>query len=230
MVDLSSLKPAGGNEKQNKLLNQQKIIMAISKKNTKEPPKKAAAKIKKVVTKPVKELHLSDDAIDIEAFDKLVNADVPEPKKAKLAMSALGSTCPQLKQPKVIRDNPKMAPPADKSNYITELRVKLSTQELTVSWLDGTKNKWLCSPNPKLTPKGNDVVGYKCGPKHTNYSRDGMAWFTAFKNRGMAYGFHNSQRVGIGVVSHGCVRVLCDNAKTINQNSWSGVTKIAIVA
>lgn len=209
--------------------------MAVSKKTTKEQPKKAApkkaaAKIKKVETKPVKTLHLSDDAIDIEAFDKLVNADVPEPKtKAKLAMSALGNTCPQFKQPKVIRDNPKMGPPVDKSNYIIELRVKLSTQELTVTWLDGTKNKWLCSPNPKLTPKGSDVVGYKCGPKHTNYSRDGMAWFTAFKGRGMAYGFHNSQRVGIGVVSHGCVRVLCDNAKTINQNSWSGVTKIVIV-
>jgi hypothetical protein len=230
--------------------------MAVSKKDTKEQPKKAALKkaapkkaavekgapkktapknaasqIKKEATKPVKMLYLSDDAIDIEAFDKLVNADVPEPKaKAKVVMSALGSSCPQFKQPKVTRDNPKMAPPANKANYITELKVKLSTQELTATWLDGTKNKWLCSPNPKLTPKGNDVVGYKCGPKHTNYSRDAMAWFTAFKSRGMVYGFHNSQRVGIGVVSHGCVRVHCDNAKTINQNSWSGVTKISIVS
>jgi len=144
-------------------------------------------------------------------------------------MVALGTTCPQLKQSKVIRDNSTMAGPVDKSNYITELRVKLSTQELTVTWLDGTTNKLLCSPNPKLTPKGKDVVGYKCGPKHTNYSKDAMAWFTAFKSRGMAYGFHNSQRVGVGVVSHGCVRVLCDNAKIINQNSWSGVTKIVIV-
>lgn len=213
--------------------------MAVSRKTTKEVSKKAVAKKaapkkvvapKKTATKPEKILHLSDDVIDIEAFDKLVNADVREPKKSKLAMAALGSTCPQLKQPKVIRDNPKMAPPVNKTNYITELRVKLSTQELTISWLDGTKNKLLCSPNPKLTPKGKDIVGYKCGPKHTNYSRDAMAWFTAFKSRGMAYGFHNSQRVGIGVVSHGCVRVPCDSAKTINQNSWSGVTKIVIVS
>jgi hypothetical protein len=210
--------------------------MAVFNKDTKEQTKrsattKATSKLRRLFTKTVKTSHLSDDVIDIEAFDKQVNADVPEAgTKAALAMSALGNTCPQFKQPKVTRDNPKMAPPVDKSNYITELRVKLSTQELAVTWLDGTKNKWLCSPNPKLTPIGKDVVGYKCGPKHTNYSKDGMAWFTAFKSRGMAYGFHNSQRVGIGVVSHGCVRVQCDNAKTINQNCWSGVTKIVIVA
>ena len=208
--------------------------MAVTKKSTKEQPKKvaprkAAAKTKKSEPIPAKQLHLSDDDIDIEAFDKLVNADVPLPKTA-LAMPVLKNTCPQLKQPKVIRDNPQMAPPVDKSNYIIELRVKLSTQELTITWLDGTKNKLLCSPNPKLTPKGKDVVGFKCGIKHTNYSRDAMAWFTAFKSRGMAYGFHNSQRVGIGIVSHGCIRVPCDNAKIINQNSWSGVTKIVIVA
>ena len=197
---------------------------------TKTTTKKVAAKPKKVVAAPAKIFHLSDDAIDIEAFDKLVNADVPEPKaKVMVAMAALGNICPQLKQPKVIRDNPQMASPIDKSNYITQLRVKLSTQELSLTWLDGTVDKILCSPNPRLTPKGKDVVGYKCGPKHTNYSRDGMAWFTAFKSRGMAYGFHNSQRVGIGVVSHGCVRVSCDNAKKVNQNSWSGVTKIVIV-
>lgn len=210
--------------------------MAVSKNNEKVPtkkaaPKKAAGKTKKVAAKPFREFYLSDDAIDIEVFDKLVNVDVPKPRaKPNLKMAALANTCPQLKQPKVIRDNPKMAPPVDKANYIKELRVKLSTQELTVSWLDGTKTKILCSPNPRLTPKGKDVVGYKCGPKHTNYSKDAMAWFTAFKSRGMAYGFHNSQRVGVGVVSHGCVRVLCDHAKIINQNSWSGVTKIVIVA
>ena len=215
--------------------------MAVSKTSTKKQPKKAAPKkaapkkatpaATKPETKLEKVFHLSDDAIDIEAFDKLVNADVPEPKtKTKVSMLALGTTCPQFKQPKVIRDNPRMAPPVDKTNYIKELRVKLRTQELTVTWLDGTTNKWLCSPNPRLTPRGRDVVGFKCGPKHTNYSRDGMAWFTAFKSRGMAYGFHNSQRVQIGVVSHGCVRVQCDKAKIINQNSWSGVTKIVIVA
>lgn len=207
--------------------------MASLKKSTKEQTKRLATAtvgLRKYVTKTVRSLHLSDDAIDIEAFDKRVNADVPEQEtKATLEMAALGNTCPQFKQSKVIRDNPKMSPPVNKSNYITELRVKLSTQNLTVTWLNGTTNNWLCSPNPRLTPKGRDLVGYKCGPKHTNYSRDAMAWFTAFKSRGMAYGFHNSQRVGIGVVSHGCIRVSCVNAKTINQNSWSGVTRIVIV-
>ncbi len=212
--------------------------MATSKKNVKEvskiklAPKKAVKAVKKAVKQPEKILHLSDDDIDIEAFDKMVNAEVAEPKakaKPKVAMTALGNVCPQFKQPKVIRDNPHMGGPVNTSNYITELRVKLSTQDLRVTWLNGTVNNWLCSPNPKLTPKGSDVVGNKCGPKHTNFKRDGMAWFTAFKSRGMAFGFHNSQRVGLGIVSHGCVRVACENAKTINQNSWSGVTKIVIV-
>lgn len=210
--------------------------MASKKQENKQPikkvtPKKVAASSKKVTTKVDKIMYLSDDVIDLEEFDKMINGDIaPEKSKKKVAMSALGEICPQLKQPKVIRDNPQMSGPLDTSNYIIELRVKLSAQELKVTWKDGTIDKWLCSPNPILTPKGTDVVGYKCGPKHTNFKRDGMAWFTAFKSKGMAYGFHNSQRVAIGIVSHGCVRVSCDNAKTINQNSWSGVTKIVIVA
>ena len=209
--------------------------MASSKKEKKESKPKAIAKAAKTAAKKAaktdKLLHLSDDNIDIEAFDQLVNADVPEPKtKTAVALANLPGMCIQGKQPAVTRDNPHLAPAVDQSNYITELRVKLSTQDLRVTWLDGTVENWLCSPNPRLTPKIEDVVGYKCGPKHTNYSRDGMAWFTALKSKGMAYGFHNSQRVGIGVVSHGCIRVLCDNAKIINQNSWSGKTKIKIIA
>ena len=206
-----------------------KTVKKVSK--IKAAPKTAVKAAKKAVKQPEKILHLSDDDIDIDAFDKMVNADIAEPKaKAKVAMTALGNICPQFKQPRVIRDNPHMAPPVDTSNYITELRVKLSTQNLRITWLNGSVNNLLCSPNPKLTPRGSDVVGNKCGPKHTNFKRDGMAWFTAFKSRGMAYGFHNSQRVGLGIVSHGCVRVACENAKTINQNSWSGVTKIVIVS
>lgn len=211
--------------------------MATLKKSVKQgslqkpPVKKSAAVVKKVSVKKEKLYHLSDDDIDIEEFDKVVNADVKETKaKSKVPMAALGNICPQFKQPKVIRDNPTMAGPLDKTNYIVELRVKLSAQQLKVTWKNGDVDTWLCSPNPKLTPKGTDVIGFKCGPKHTNFKRDGMAWFSAFKSRGMAYGFHNSQRVGIGIVSHGCVRVSCENAKTINQNSWSGVTKIVIVS
>ena len=195
--------------------------------------KKAIAKTVKADPKETqaKLLHLSDDHIDIAEFDKLVNADIPpEKEKTNRSLSALLATCPQGKQSKVIRDNPKMSGPLDPAKFITELFVKLSTQNLRVTWSNGQIDNWLCSPNPALTPRGNDIVGMKCGPKHTNRKRDGMAWFTALKSRELVYGFHNSQRVGIGVVSHGCIRVVCDHAKTINQNSWSGKTKIRIVA
>lgn len=97
-----------------------------------------------------------------------------------------------------------------------------------ITWTDEIIENILCSPNPSLTPLGNDVVGNKCGTKHTNFKKDGMAWFTAFRSRGMAYGFHNSQRVGIGIVSHSCIRVACDSVKRINQNSWSGKTKLGL--
>jgi hypothetical protein len=191
----------------------------------------ASKKVSAIKTKASNKLfHLSDDDIDIAEFDKLVNADIPlEKTKAKRSLNALTEICPQGKQTKVIRDNPKQTPPINTSKYITELHVALSAQNLRVTWNDGTIENWLCSPNPNLTPKGSDVVGNKCGAKHTNFKKEGMAWFTALKSRGMAYGFHNSQRVGIGVVSHGCIRVSCDHAKIVNQNSWSGKTKIKII-
>ena len=185
--------------------------------------KKAAVKIAKVV--------LTDDEIDIAEFDLANNSHIPLEKiKVSRAAPALETiTCIQGKQSRVTRDNPKMAPPINTANYIVSLHVTLSAQNLQITWLDGTVENTLCSPNPQLTPKLNDVVGFKCGGKHTNFKRDGMAWFTALKSKGMAYGFHNSQRVGIGVVSHGCIRVPCAHAKRINQNSWSGKTKIKIV-
>lgn len=186
--------------------------------------------IQKVVKKTAIKKVLTDSDIDIEAFDLEFNAHIPLPKiKTQTNLKAL-PICPQGKQPKVIRDNCRVSRPVNTSQYITALHVKLSTQTLTVTWLDGKKETWLCSPNPKLTPKGKDLVGVKCGAKHTNYKRDGMAWFTSFKSRGMAYGFHNSQRVGLGVVSHGCVRVSCEHAKLINENTWSGKTTIQIVS
>lgn len=211
-------------------------------KKTATPPKKIATK-KAVVAKPVTKivaaktpvkktaLILSDDKIDIEAFEKEVNGHIPLEKVKAKRSKALADlpTCPQGKQPKVIRDNCRLAPPIDKANYIVSLHVKLSTQTLTVTWLNGKVDTWLCSPNPKLTPRISDVVGNKCGAKHTNFKRDGMAWFTALKSKGMAYGFHNSQRVGLGIVSHGCIRVVCEHAKIINLNSWSGKTTIKIV-
>jgi hypothetical protein len=212
--------------------------MAVSKKkalskSTAKPktPKKKSSTKNKVVKKQVKSKYLGENYIDIDEFDKKYNSHIPlEKSNTDSELSeALTAVCPQGKQSKVTRDNPHTSPPVNTSNYITELHVTLSTQNLKLTWLDGTVENWFCSPNPSLTPKGNDLVGNKCGPLHTNFKRDGMAWFTALQSHGMVYGFHNSQRVGIGVVSHGCIRVSCDHAKTINQNSWSGKTKIKIV-
>lgn len=184
-------------------------------------PKKSTLKTK--ITEDVE----TDMHIDLEEFDAKVNAKAL--LSAETERKSRSTTCLQGKQPKVIRDNPKMAPPLDKNRYIQELHVKLSTQNLRVTWTDGTVENWICSPNKTLTPKVSDVVGYKCGPKHTNFKRDGMAWFTALKSKGMVYGFHNSQPVGIGIKSKGCIRVLCQHAKILNQNSWSGKTVIKIV-
>jgi hypothetical protein len=173
-----------------------------------------------------KDKPLTDVYIDIEAF----NLEQQQPAESKSRdLKAAKSACPQGKQSKVTRDSCRLAPPQNKNLYITLLHVTLSTQTLKVTWSNGNTESWLCSPNPSLTPKGKDVVGVKCGAKHTNYKRDGMAWFTAFKSRGMAYGFHNSQPVGLGIKSHGCVRVSCEHAQQINLNSWSGITKIEIV-
>ncbi|HPI55509.1 MAG TPA: L,D-transpeptidase [Chitinophagaceae bacterium] len=197
----------------------------------KEIAKPAPSKKETPPVKRAKKVVLSDDDIDIVEFDKLNNDHIPfeKLKRSRGSVALAISACPQGKQPKVIRDNPKMAPPINTANYIIQLHVTLSNQNVQITWLDGKTENWLCSPNPKLTPKLKDVVGFKCGAKHTNYKKDGMAWFTAFKSKGMAYGFHNSQRVGLGIVSHGCVRVSCEHAKIINQNSWSGKTKIKIV-
>jgi hypothetical protein len=72
-------------------------------------------------------------------------------------------------------------------------------------------------------------VGTKCTINHTNMQRDGMAWFTGLESQGLRIGFHDSQPVGAGFVSHGCIRVVCDVAALINHNTWSGVTTIKFV-
>jgi LysM repeat protein len=48
-----------------------------------------------------------------------------------------------------------------------------------------------------------------------------MGFFTGFASRDLAIGFHNSQRVGSGIESHGCVRVSCSHARTINRDTSS---------
>jgi Domain of unknown function (DUF4157) len=136
--------------------------------------------------------------------------------------------CPQGKQKKVTRDECKNSDPVNKDRFITDLHVSLSAQELEVVWSDGTTENWDCSPNSSVTPTGADVVGTKCSVNHTNKKKDGMAWFTGFKSEGLRIGFHDSQPVGKGFQSHGCVRVCCDKAKIINENTWSEKTKIFV--
>jgi hypothetical protein len=70
-------------------------------------PKKAVGPKKS----PIK-IILSDDDIDIVEFDKLNNDHIPfeKLKRSRGSVALAISACPQGKQPKVIRDNPKMAP------------------------------------------------------------------------------------------------------------------------
>jgi len=141
--------------------------------------------------------------------------------------------CPQGKQTKVVRnDCANAGGPEDEQNFIRHLEVSLANQTVTASWGDQSQttstDTWDCSPNPSATPTGNDVVGIKCGINHTNQKKDGMAWFTGFRSEGYRIGFHDSQRVGAGTHSHGCVRVLCPIARRINKNTWSDVTTINV--
>jgi hypothetical protein len=209
-----------------------KSAIATKKKMEEEEDRKIKKSViaKKAVIPKSKELDEieSDDTIDIVAFDRKYNDKILEVATSSRSRTAV-DLCPQGKQPKVTRDNPVKTGPLNRNKYITELHVTLSTQSLRITWSDAKEEFVLCSPNPTKTPRGSFIVGFKCGAKHTNYKRDGMAWFTALAKYGMVYGFHNSQRVGLGVVSHGCIRILCKDAKRINQNSWSGVTKIRIV-
>lgn len=147
--------------------------------------------------------------------------------------------CPQGKQPRVVRNDCSTGGPENESNFIRHLEVSVSGQTVVATWgpqdasqpSTGT-DTWDCSPRPGAngTPLGPDVVGKKCGVNHTNRGRDGMAWFTGFQRKNLQYGFHDSQPVGPGIHSHGCVRVLCSVARTINRNSWSGVTTINVTA
>ncbi len=155
-------------------------------------------------------------------------------RPARSNVCAAGS-CPQGKQSKAVTGDCKTSEPADKSDYISNLDVDMSAQTVDVTWTGGGKSRtetWPCSPNPGVTPKHSaahpDTVGVKCGINHTNTHKDGMAWFTGFNSEYLRIGFHDSQPVGPGYVSHGCVRVCCDKAQIINKNTWSGKTKITV--
>ncbi|HUP43075.1 MAG TPA: DUF4157 domain-containing protein [Thermoanaerobaculia bacterium] len=134
----------------------------------------------------------------------------------------------------VTRDNCGDKGAADDSNKISHIRVLLDTRRVHLFWNgrprtdDGTKEELECSPNPSLTPTDWDTVGVKCGVNHTSYARYNMAWFTALKSHGYRYGFHDSQPVGARYNSHGCIRVSCENAQKINQNTVSDWTSIIV--
>jgi len=145
----------------------------------------------------------------------------------KISRQCKGS-CPWGKQSKVVRNDCSEGPPQNKDKYIKKLDLSLSSQTVTATWTNSATNTWNCSPNPRKTPKGRDLVGPKCSINHTNSKKDGMAWFTSFRSEWLNIGFHNSQPVGKGIYSHGCVRVCCDPAKIINKNTWSKKTVINV--
>jgi hypothetical protein len=125
---------------------------------------------------------------------------------------------------------------ANASNFIRHISVNLSSQMLTEHWGTATRTTrvapaYVVSPNPGATPPGRFRIGRKCGSCHTNQCGDGMGWFTGFHND-LEFGFHNSQRVGRGVHSHGCVRVggrgNCGPAQHIHDNTASGTTTVCI--
>ena len=129
------------------------------------------------------------------------------------------------------------SPAVNDKRFIQHLQVGRAAHAVEATWSDGTSSNWPCSPSTRRgrggkvpTPLGNDVVGIKCDSQHTNRHGDGMGWFTGFSSHARAIGFHNSQLVGPSHESHGCVRVCCDVAHTIRDNTSSGVTTITVVA
>lgn len=155
------------------------------------------------------------------------------PKSGGANVCSAGN-CPQGKQPKAVTGDCGTSGPADENRFIKHLEVSISGHKVVATWSDGSTNTWPCSPNPSCTPKGPDKVGDKCTIKHTNEITkarkrpDGMAWFTGFEKQWHRIGFHDSQPVGKGFESHGCVRVCCDVAELINKNTWSRNTTINV--
>jgi hypothetical protein len=147
--------------------------------------------------------------------------------------AAAQPACPQGKQKHVTHNDCSNSAAADPNNFIRHLEVDIAAQTVRADWTDasGTPTRttnYACSPNPSVTPRGTDRVGVKCSVNHTNMHKDGMAWFTGFRSTGLRIGFHDSQRVGPGIHSHGCVRVPCGAAHEINLNTASGVTTINV--
>jgi len=170
-----------------------------------------------------------------DGCEGLLQAKRPRRGEPPCRNTCAAGHCPQGKQSRVVVDDCGVGRPRNENNYITALHVSLADRTVKVIWsapVPGNVEIWPCSPNPTVTPRRSpdrpDTVGKKCGIHHTNYHRDGMAWFTGFASENLRIGFHDSQPVGRGCVSHGCVRVCCDHAKTINEHTWSGRTLITV--
>jgi hypothetical protein len=181
----------------------------------------------------------ADHAGRSDVLDREQSALDPHPVQRTLSSDSTAmpivQACPQGKQTKVVHDDCATGGPADRANFIRHLEVSIAGQTVTATWGARGRGKpstqtdvWECSPRPGATPVGRDVVGVKCSIDHTNMKKDGMAWFTGFASTGLRIGFHDSQPVGRGIYSHGCVRVRCAHAATINANTWSGVTTINV--
>jgi hypothetical protein len=116
------------------------------------------------------------------------------------------------------------------------LTVHRAAHQVIATWNSGSADTWACSPSTRSgrggkmpTPLGGDHIGIKCDQCHTNRHGDGMGWFTGFARQGRRIGFHNSQLVGPSRESHGCVRVSCRVAQTIQEHSSTGITTINVV-
>jgi hypothetical protein len=161
---------------------------------------------------------------------------------AKKKAPACSGECAAAKAP-VHRGGCQTGAPPNQNDFLRHLEVSRSAHTVDLTWgpdnrsLPATKTaQWPCSPSTKYgphgkvpTPLGPDTVGLKCDSCHTNRYGDGMAWFTGLASQGLGIGFHNSQRVGPAFESHGCIRVSCEHARRINQETWSGHTTINVV-
>lgn len=151
--------------------------------------------------------------------------------------------CAAQKAP-LLHDDCQEGEPPNKNNFLRHLKVSRAGHTVDAIWGPDNRDpktatkatRWPCSPSTTSgddgkipTPLGPDKVGLKCSSCHTNGHRAGMAWFTGLASKGIQIGFHDSQPVGASFESHGCIRVNCGPAKTINQETWSRHTTIEIV-
>jgi hypothetical protein len=73
----------------------------------------------------------------LEIWNQESEALNPKSKVGIKPNSLAASSCPQGKQKAVNRKTCALAPPFDTNNYIIHLHVKLSTQNLKVTWKNG---------------------------------------------------------------------------------------------